>query len=361
MKKKLLGLTFMALTFGLTGCDGERFNDVPAAGSQDSLTIAIRNTIDNNVIPNIKRFNELGDRFKQDTISYCGDGLSATEINDLQTQWKTLSLAWNKISIHNYGPLNNDLISPRIHRIESKRQRGTNYSATVRTDLSNFLSDTSQSTDFSTKNFTVTGLLALELALFENSQTQSTVIADIENDYQTNTRKCTYLQAMSTDLSRVANEVYQQWTEKFEDKSKSYRDLMLSNELGDDQTAEKRLIIAVQEHLDYLKRRKAEGVMDAQVAQYGFEQISAGLNEVESLITNSGEAGDYRIFDHMKSNGETQDIESVKQNINAAKAASLAQNKSELATYLALLDGNFKREIPDGLSVTLGINFSDGD
>jgi hypothetical protein len=26
-----------------------------------------------------------------------------------------------------------------------------------------------------------------------------------------------------------------------------------------------------------------------------------------------------------------------------------------------LLDGNFKREIPDGLAVELGINFSDGD
>jgi hypothetical protein len=47
--------------------------------------------------------------------------------------------------------------------------------------------------------------------------------------------------------------------------------------------------------------------------------------------------------------------------MSSAKQALTNNNQAEFEIYSGILDGNFKREIPDALGVTLGINFSDGD
>ena len=52
---------------------------------------------------------------------------------------------------------------------------------------------------------------------------------------------------------------------------------------------------------------------------------------------------------------------SVRDNFERAYEAIDDQSNLDFYTAAGLLDGNFKREIPDGLAVELGINFSDGD
>ena len=52
---------------------------------------------------------------------------------------------------------------------------------------------------------------------------------------------------------------------------------------------------------------------------------------------------------------------SVRDNFERAYEAINDASNLDFYTAAGLLDGNFKREIPDGLAVELGINFSDGD
>ena len=52
---------------------------------------------------------------------------------------------------------------------------------------------------------------------------------------------------------------------------------------------------------------------------------------------------------------------SVRDNFERVYEAVIDQSNLDFYTAAGLLDGNFKREIPDALAVELGINFSDGD
>jgi hypothetical protein len=63
----------------------------------------------------------------------------------------------------------------------------------------------------------------------------------------------------------------------------------------------------------------------------------------------------------MNAGGFTEQVAIVETNLGAAMQAAAAENRSELAAATGLLDGNFKREIPDSLEVELGVNFTDGD
>ena len=67
------------------------------------------------------------------------------------------------------------------------------------------------------------------------------------------------------------------------------------------------------------------------------------------------------ILDFMTARGLEADVETVEANLAMAQAAAAAEDREALATAIGLLDGNLKREIPDGLGVDLGLNFSDGD
>jgi len=66
-------------------------------------------------------------------------------------------------------------------------------------------------------------------------------------------------------------------------------------------------------------------------------------------------------FDQMLANSFAAEVTTVRTNLTAARTAVATENRSDLAIAIGLLDGNFKREIPDSLNVTLSINFTDGD
>ena len=63
----------------------------------------------------------------------------------------------------------------------------------------------------------------------------------------------------------------------------------------------------------------------------------------------------------MKIKGNENFIPAVESSIEQVRQSIADQNVDMLEITLGFLDGNFKREIPDGLNVDLGINFSDGD
>ena len=66
-------------------------------------------------------------------------------------------------------------------------------------------------------------------------------------------------------------------------------------------------------------------------------------------------------YAYMTAAGHQASVDTVKANIAAAKQALQDKDQAGYEAAIGLLDGNFKREIPTALSVSLGLNFSDGD
>lgn len=353
---------FIVCTTSISACDTKRQNDVPEAGTADSLNFALNNVIEKNIVPAISTFKEETDLLQTNATTFCAS-LNQANLTALQAQWKMLSLQWHRVVMYNLGPLNDDLIFPVINFIESMRQHGTNYTNTVRGELAARLSDatTLNQTYFDSLSFTRVGILALEVLIFEDSNgVHSTDTSLIVSDYQANSRKCDYLTGMIQLLSRHANTLNDGWQINFSSTGKPFKEILLKGELENGAESVPALITAIQKYLDYLKKRKLEVILDAQIADFFYQNISSALNEIEKMLQGSG-ADDFRFFDQMISIGFIEQVNIVKSNLAKAKQAALNENRSELTTAIGLLDGNFKREIPDGLNVTLGINFSDGD
>ena len=119
------------------------------------------------------------------------------------------------------------------------------------------------------------------------------------------------------------------------------------------------MLVAAQEHLDYLKQRNVVTTA-AQVSDSVWQAVEASILEIEQLI-NGTEASRVSFIELMTSAGHTSSVETVNENIAAIKMAIQNKDANLFNVNVALLDGNFKREIPKGLEVELGLNFTDGD
>ncbi len=361
-------LFLIALCFTLiSACESQRENDLPAPGSADSLNIALNNAIEKNILPGISSFKTESELLQTKVNTFCSnpaDSINRDNLTALQNQWKTLSLQWNEIAMFNIGPLNDNLFDPKINFIESMRLRGTNYTSTVRTGLATRLSDATllDQNYFNSLNFNHVGMLALEVLIFEESGgTNATDLSLIISDYKAhNNRKCEYLTGMTALLERHASEVEHGWLVNHLDTGKPFKTILVNSELADGAESVPALITVIQQHLDYLKKRKLEAILDAQIADYFYQNILASLDAIESLLQGVNEDS-YSFFNHMLSGGFSEQVDIVKANLNTAKQAAIAENRSELTISIGLLDGNFKREIPNSLNVTLGIVFTDGD
>ena len=63
----------------------------------------------------------------------------------------------------------------------------------------------------------------------------------------------------------------------------------------------------------------------------------------------------------MQASGNQTSVDTVRSNLAMARDSISDLDATSFNSAAALLDGNFKREIPDSLDVNLGINFTDGD
>jgi hypothetical protein len=63
----------------------------------------------------------------------------------------------------------------------------------------------------------------------------------------------------------------------------------------------------------------------------------------------------------MANNRFEQTVANVKDNIQTLRSALEDENTMDMKAAAAILDGNFKRDIPEAFNIYLGLNFSDGD
>ena len=342
----------------LSACGGERQND-PAVLSDATLATALRQTTDFLVVDSVSDFATASSGFSDTVTAFCSD-MTSGGLSDVQTGWKVLADRWYRTSPFLFGPVNDDVVLPDYLYIDSLRQRGNDYTSTVRTDISGMVngSDVLTSTYFSRKEFTKTGLLALEVAAFE-TLSRETDAAQILAEYQNKPRKCEVLAGLSSLLQGYASNALSEWTEAYAAGTTPYRDLFLAGETEDGSAALTLLLTRVQEHLDYLKQRSV-AVTTAQISADAWPLMSATLDSVEATIMGT-DSSTLSFYDLIIAAGETAAAATVVDNIERARTAIAEQNSTDFAAACALLDGNFKRDIPDALAVQLGLNFSDGD
>lgn len=358
MTTKLLTLAIAASL--LTACGGTREND-PVEASSDNLAVALQEVIDQSVIPAVDAFTSQTGIYKTAASTFCSSP-SEANLSSAQQAWESASEKWFALANYNFGPLNDDLIFPKYTFIDSLRLRGTNYLETVRTEIANNMNgtDTLDAAFFDKQTFQKVGLLALESANFETAASEhSKTATDIIAEYNDTPKKCEVLNGLAEHLERQAEYVQNGWKTDHKNSGTPYRTLFLNNQLEDGTVPLTQLIASVQEHLDYLQKRHVANV-SASLADHAWQSISAAIDEVEKLLTGTDETT-ISFFAIMESGGYQTAVDTVKQNIAAVRQTITDKDAAMLEIELGKLDGNFKREIPDGLNVELGINFSDGD
>ncbi len=322
----------------------------------------MQSTVDHTIVPAFVGFREAAEGMRAEVDGFCA-APDAAGLERLQGDWRALSSAWNAVAAYNLGPLDDDVVTPRILFIESMRQRGVDYTDTVRETYAAALggSATLDEAHFDALTFNQVGLLALEVLAFEDARAgHSQLTDDVLADYLEEPRKCVYLRGIADRLLEDARTVEAGWTESFAG-GEPFSEAMLGTSLPDGGEPIVGLLIALQQHLDYVKVRKLEATLDAQRSGHFYANVMATLLALEELFEQPAPEEAVGIFDYLLAKGLDEDVELVRANLDAAKQAALAEDRVALTNAIALLDGNLKREIPDGLGVELGINFSDGD
>jgi predicted lipoprotein len=349
----------MLIVILASGCVDKKKGDEPA--SIGNLSVALQQVVDNAVLPAVDQFLVEANAFDSAADDFCSL-LDETSLLALQQQWAALFEQWYRLSIYNFGPLDDDIVFPTYTFIDSLRLRGTDYTGTVRSEITaNIGGD--QALDepyFSNKTFNRVGLLALESAVFETASGEhSQLVTNIIAEYQATPRKCEVLAGLSEQIVKHARYVEDGWLVAHKNSTEPYRTLFLDNQLDDGTEPLVQLITSVQEFLDYLQKRNVV-ITAAQLSARSWQAIAATIDEVELLLEGSEQTTD-SLFGIMILTGNQNAVDSVEATIANIRQSISDRDAAMLEITLGQLDGHFKREIPDGLDVILGINFTDGD
>lgn len=358
MVKRVIG-TVLVMSFLMVGC-GEREND-PVEASSDNLSLALEQAIEYSVIPAVEAMSAAAMSLSSAANTFCVNRNNANLIT-LQTRWKTVFVRWYALANYNFGPLNDDIIFPKINVIDSLRLRGTDYTATVRTEIANDLlnSVVLDVSYFDGKTFQKVGLLALESLVFETvSSEHSKTATDIVAEFESEARKCEMLLGLIAHLRKQTDYVQIGWLSDFNNTGVSFQNVFVNNQIEGGVESLTLLITSVQENLDYLKKRNVVTTA-GQISSHSWVALAAAISEVEILLFGTASTT-VSFISLMEVTGFQVAIGSVKSNIVEIRQSIENEDAVMLDIALGKLDGNFKREIPDGLEVELGINFTDGD
>mgnify|MGYP002700133615 CR=1 FL=1 len=340
---------------------------------QSELDIAVKGIINHTVTPALDSFSQQTEELDALANSVCdANTKTEAELLALQKQWIETNKSWFKLIPYLLGPLTTkDFLTAEAYLyIDSYRQRGQDGSGAIRSDISALLiSDEINKADFSSKNFDTVGLLALEILLFEASDTQSNSITDIATEFQNIAKKCDILIGQTYELNRRMAVIHQAWHQDYRDTGKGYQDLLLNKLLeqtftedndidGTGTPAFTRLVLAVQSHLDYLNKRNVT-TDTAQLSNSIWQALAETHSSINTFLAGTGENA-LTLYD-MMGNGYDNNVNTLIVNMASFKLAIDESNTTDFNSFAATLDGNFKRELPESLDTALGLNFSDGD
>jgi predicted lipoprotein len=369
-KMNLLGLVVSLL---LTACGSDSSTTSKVLGSEADL--AAYQVAKNTIVPAVNGFQAQAQLLDTQAELFCSTA-NTTQANllSLQLQWKETAKAWYQLLPFKFGPveggLDINLVEPVYAYIDYFRfNKGSDLTSSVRTQMKEWVDGPTPSsiTDafIAGKSASLVGFLPLEVTIFETTDTQSSVITDVLTEFSTASRKCQLLNALTNQLLVQANIIQSSWQSNYANTGKSYLDLLVNNELenaevnDDGKSAISKVTVSVQDYFDYLKNRDVTQ-STGQISNSIWQSVDASVESVEQVLAGT-ESTTLSLYQIMMNNGNDTDIAVIKQNITTLKATIAEQNSIDFKAAAGVLDGNFKREIPDAIGVSLGLNFSDGD
>jgi predicted lipoprotein len=357
-------LLLLIAMFVLTGCGASSSSS--SATTNTELEVAASNIIDNVIIPATNDFQTQAQKLDDDAHSFCSAmaNLTNASLIGLQETWLATASAWYTLLPYKFGPMETSVIVPHYLYIDSYRNDHTDRSTNVANNISAIVADTDEITDdyFTNATPSSVGLLPIEIIF--------NVYTDVNNYSTPNDRLCSLLKAYTTQLSYRANIIADGWSVNYRNSGESYRTLLLSKKLDivlddeDGSSAISKILVGIQDYFDYLTRRNVT-TDQAKISDTIWRHLLASINSVNTVL-NEDNNGYVNILALMINNGYEQEANTVKSNmalmlstININSTSST--DPTNMKNAAALLDGNFKREIADGLGVNAGLNFSDGD
>jgi hypothetical protein len=344
----------LVLGAALVGCGSDE------AGGTDIRPV-FEAAVDRTIVPAFSAFTTAANTLQERVDGFCRAPARPT-LQAAQDQWRETARQWNEVAAYNIGPLNDDIILPSILFVESMRQRGTDFTQTVRDSVDRAVGgdEPLDAAFFDSLRPNQVGLLALEVLLFEDSA-RTTAAADVVAGFQAEARRCSYLAGLSGLLADRARSVEQGWTTEFGDSGRSYRDLLLDGDIADElREPVEVLFVAVVLHLEYLRVRKLQAIPDARLAGTFFENLGAALDAVDELM-GGVDPGQATFFDLMDENGFPQTVARVEEHLANARAAVEASDQEGSATAFGELEASFRQLVPSALGINLGLIFTDGD
>lgn len=342
----------------LTGCDKSLNNSEAVAStaitvSEQGLQDVVNATVDQVILPDLKLWQQQSQQFYEASQNFCKAPNQAS-FQLLKNRYEELSYAWNRSIVFDFGPLRDNLFFPKIHFIESSRQRGTDYSNSIKTHIKQRLSDEIALDEayFEKLKFTLVGMPALEVLLYEQTAEESVV------SFQ-QARKCQLLTGTAKLNAAAADYVVEGWETPREGVTLSYREQFISNQLPDGEKSLTKLIFGMQDYLRYIKQRKLNTKTDSALSGLSYHNLRAGLNATEAAFTinHSG----YSVYDYLIKADEASVANTFVAEIKAALGAIEQQNIEEIKAHYSVLIKLLEKEVPEALGVNLGLNFVDGD
>jgi predicted lipoprotein len=365
-KTQTLLLTFIALFISGCGADSSSKSE----NYNTELEVAAINIIDNVIIPAVTSFQLKAEKLNTEAHSFCTvltnlttPNLTIENLGALKLTWIATADAWYSLLPYKFGPMEANIIVPNFLYIDSYRNDNTDRTDSTRTAINNITSSSTTITDSYLSNATPSslGLLPIEIILFE-----STAV-----DFSTpNDRLCSILKAYSTELALRASLISKGWDTDYRNSGKSYRTLLLSKQLDtvlqneDGSSPISKIVVSVQDYFDYINRRNVTSDQ-AKISNTIWSHLLTSINSVNNVL-NEQKDGNINIIKLMTNNGYQREAETVMSNMTLIFSTIDANHTNVTASTnmraaAALLDGNFKREIADGLGINAGLNFSDGD
>jgi len=366
MKLKLS--LFFITVISLVGCGTTQTKlEISPTGLQQIVS----HTADIVIIPNIKSWQQSSKVFHGSVQQFC-QAPNTPKLKQLQADWKQLSLKWNQTIMFDFGPLRDNLFSAKVNFVEPMRQRGKNYDSTVRSRLNQRLNDTKKldRAYFAKLNFNLVGISALEQMVFSDFITKKTDSKAIVTNYRNNTRSCALLIGISELNLDNANYVMTGWQKSpsantISKKSgdmpagSSYRDLFASGRLMNGEKSLTKLVFSMQDYLRYIKQRKLDGRLDAIYSGMTFKNMEAGLEAIESVFTAKETA--LSLQKYLQVSGKQKVADAFLNTLNIAKKQAQAKDREAMKPTYSKLIKMLEKDIPKGLGVDFGMNFTDGD
>lgn len=366
---KLYFLLIVITSLLMTACGGTNSSSATLKSGNSELNLAAAEAIDHTIIPAANKFQQQAKALVASSESFCrANNITEEHLIALQVQWKATNDAWFELLPYRFGPMINSEVLPTYIFIDYHRQRGSDSTDTVRSNVDSLIA-TSSDNEFATRLSQIgangLGLLALEVVIFEDAANQSTDATDIIAEFQSTARKCDVLTEFGHKLLSRANDIQQGWVANYRETGKSYRDLIIDNQLeavlGDEsgESAIKTIMVSIQEFYDYLAKRNVTTNV-AQISETTWLALDHSIKSTETLLAGTDQTT-ISLNAIMKNNRFEQTVSNIEANLKTLKLALEEKNTISTQSIAGTLDGNFKRDIPDALNINLGLNFSDGD